>query len=295
MENQDKRKRKTTAFQASREIHRILHDDEGGLYEPWQYAAYLPIPVTLETTYEEIFILWQEEARFREGFLIEDQKIYIPHLFAKISGTHRNLKNYWHDLIKLTENQERTVFIKGIPMMAPVKWEQDANLLNDEGCFHIDRVKGLKAYTLGFLKESVQDLLLLKLNKLLQSKNIFKFIITEELKYKALYGLFRLDRQILNLIQKFDFSAHIPKLVIYDGADTAFTQEDFFMIALLQLCCFDIILFTPSGYSNLERGIHADSFQIHNLEELRLGLTLPDQDQKDKEHWLKRFLLWFYT
>lgn len=41
---------------------------------------------------------WEEPAKLRPEFKIQNHKVYIPNLFAKINGVAEDLDDYWQDL-----------------------------------------------------------------------------------------------------------------------------------------------------------------------------------------------------
>ena len=43
--------------------------------------------------------LWgKEKALVRDGWKVENNTVYIPNIFAKISGTHEDKDKYWQEL-----------------------------------------------------------------------------------------------------------------------------------------------------------------------------------------------------
>lgn len=287
-------KKETTAYRASQEIHQILHTAGSGLYAPWQLQDYKPIPVTLKTTYEELFLIWKEEAKYREGFDVIDGKVYIPTIFAKLNGAPEKIDEYWKGFNQLVADPVRTILFESIPLKAPIKFMVEPDLLDASGRFDVERVKRMREYSLGFLKTPVQNLLLNKLNDLIEAAHFFTFPITEDFKFKALYCLLKLDRTTLNIIQQYDYPCHIPKLVIFDGNGQSFTHEDLIIIMLLHLCAFDIIILTPTGYNNIEKGVNPSNFHTHHLDKLLYNLKLPHQQKQEEEHWLKKFFFWLF-
>ncbi|GEM_PF-3313102 len=267
------KRQETEAYKASVEIDRILHYETEGNYRLWQFENYKITKNTLKTTYDELFILWKEEARFRQGFKVEDDTVIVPNIFAKISGTHRDLELYWNELDQLKNDNKTTIFINSIPFTSPHKNHSfNKCILNDKELFDLDIVKSMDNYPLAYLKTSSQNLILSKINEMIQSKDLFNFEITTELKYKILDTILNLKDQYLNLIQNFDYPFKIPKLVVFDSSKNIFSQEDIISLVFLHLVGFDIVIFTPTGYNNLEKYINDLCFDTHRLEEVQYNL-----------------------
>ena len=94
-------RQETVALKASRELSTALYTDADGFYRPWQFEEYKTHPATLKTTFYELKILWNEPSSLRTGFKVENNTVYIPNLFAKISGVHSDLTLYWKDFFRL--------------------------------------------------------------------------------------------------------------------------------------------------------------------------------------------------
>jgi len=83
-----------------------------------------------------------------------------------------------------------------------------------------------------------------------------------------------LDKEILELIQTFDYPNKIPKLIIFDNDENVFSEEDAIVLAFLNLMCFDILIFTPTGYNNIESRIIQKYYDIHKLEKIKLDFEI---------------------
>ena len=73
----------TVAYHAERELDTIMYQDSG-LYRNQQYQK--ANAVNLQTMYEEIKILWNEEVKYRPNFGVTDNIVNIPVICAKVSG-----------------------------------------------------------------------------------------------------------------------------------------------------------------------------------------------------------------
>lgn len=268
----------TTAFKASREIETIIHNETDGVYKPWQFENYRTHPKTLKTTFDELKILWNEPARMRSGFKIENKTVYIPNLFAKINGVHNDLNTYWNE-IKDFKSSETTLFISKIPFTEVSFRQSDlytsANLINKEGLIDKNALLSNNIYKFTYLKTPLQDTIIEKINHLLKL-SMLKKSIDKEFRLKILKTILSIDKEILKLIQRFDYPAQIPKLVIYDNDENLFNDEDSIIISFLNLMGFDILILTPTGYNNIEQKIKEKFYDIHKLESVKFDLDLPN-------------------
>ncbi|MDR1069865.1 MAG: YceG family protein, partial [Gracilibacteraceae bacterium] len=76
----------TVAYNAARELDQLLY---GGtdLFRARQFPR--SKPVTLKTTYDEIGILWNAEAKYRPNFQVNEGTVVVPTIFAKICGVEK--------------------------------------------------------------------------------------------------------------------------------------------------------------------------------------------------------------
>lgn len=266
----------TTAYQASEQISKVLYSDEVGIYKPWQFENYNLKPITLKTTFEELKLLWNEPANVRSGFKVENGTVYVPNLFAKISGVHEELNLYCEEFLKF-KSSENTMFIPKIPFTKAAYSRNELytliRLFNKDGFINKEKLMEDKLYKYSYLKTSIQDTMIDKINSLIKLK-IFKKSSDKELILKILMVVLNLDKKILELIQLYDYPNKIPKLIIFDNDESIFSDEDCIVLAFLNQMGFDIIIFTPTGYNNIEQKISEKYYDIHTLSKIKLDLEL---------------------
>lgn len=271
-------RRETVAFKASNEIANVIYNDEDGLYKPWQFESYKTQPLTLKTTYDELKILWNEEARMRNGFKIENNTVYIPNLFAKINGVHHDLNKYWQEFIAF-KSSENMLFIPELPFIkvdfSSYELNKATALLDQHELLDKQRLLNSSLYKFSYLKTPLQETIFCKINYLMKL-SIFKKPVDRVFKQKILLTLLTMDKQFLNLIQTFDYPFQIPKIVIYDNSENIFSDEGAILLAFLYLMGLDILLFTPTSYNNIEQMIYEKYYDIHKLEDINFDLPLPD-------------------
>ena len=276
-------RKKTTAYKASEEIGMIIHNEEDGVYKPWQFQSYYPKAVTLKTTYDELKILWNNESRMRTGFKVFNKNIYIPNIFAKISGTHEQINDYWADLSSfLTES---TLFFEEVPFTKITYTKQElykSAFLFKNNKIQKEELLNYEFYKFGYLNTDIQSTIINKIEEIIEL-NPFKEAMTTELKLKVLVTILELPKEIVRMIQNFDYPFIPPKIVIYDNTEKMFSIEDSIIISFLNLFGFDILILTPTGYNNIEQKIQTQYYDIHKLGKNVFDLSLPNLKKLKKQ------------
>lgn len=271
----------TTAYQAEKSVESTINAENPNLFKPRQFESFPVKAVTLNTTYEEIFSFWNIEARYRSGFRIYNNTVIIPNIFAKINGTYKDITKYWEDINKLIHEKGDFVYIVDkVPFSNVTTKEMEYKYLINNNGFDKNKIKAHRDYSLSFLKTSIQDNLIDKANELLQ-KEYFKFEVDLIVKMRIISTLFNLDKEILKLLQRFDYPFEIPKLIIYHNNERPFSIEDYVTIVLLNAIGLDIVIFSPTGYNNIENGIKSDFFDTHNLEDVKFNLNITKEILKE--------------
>lgn len=270
-------RKSTVAYNASRQIDEVIYGEDVGLFKPWQFESCRTEPITLKTTYDELKILWNEPAKIRPEFKVQNQKVYIPNLFAKINGVSESIDDYWQYLKALTMAPDAKL-IEHVPFTRVGYTKQQlfeqAYLFTNQGLVDEASVMKSSYYRLGYLKLPLQQMLMAKINELILSEMMTNSM-DEKFRLKLLMTVLTMDDSILRLMEVFDYPQEIPKLIIYDNQRYSFSEEDALLIAYLNLIGIDIAIFTPTNYSTIERHIKPDNFDIHQLPEVKFDLSLP--------------------
>lgn len=105
----------TVAYHAERELDTLMYQDSG-IYRNQQYVK--ANVINLQTMYEEIKILWDQELKYRPNFSTVDGVVNMPVIFSKISGVKDGkVSQYWSSIKELMT--EDTVVIKSAPYIQP--------------------------------------------------------------------------------------------------------------------------------------------------------------------------------
>ena len=262
----------TAAYDAQRQLDDILYTGTG-LFRNRQFLR--SKPVTLKTTYDESGILWPAEAKYRPGFAAEKGRVTVPNLFAKVCGVEGgDVAKYFENIrAMLTPN---TILVTRIPFIdgsRPNPIEPYAVRFVSNGKLQVDMIKRHSAYQYEFLSDDTQDYILEKIQELLD----LKWIESRQahLDETVVATLLNLNRDILKLIQNFDFTKTIPKMVVIDTTEAMFSLADCILITFLNLVGFDIVVFTPTGYRNLEKYIRPEAYESYTIGDYCYNLAVP--------------------
>lgn len=266
----------TAAYQAERDLDSLMYQDSG-MYRNQQYGK--AETVTLRTMYEEISILWDQELKYRPSFSVVDQTVTIPVLLEKICGVKDGQVNaYWPELKKLVTPD--TLVIRSVPWLSgtdpnPIKPFATQFLKN--GRLQRSKIKEHKAYPYGILRGEMQEHLLDKLQLLLDQK-VVAGTYQNGTEYTVVATALNLNRDLLRLIQKFDFTRKNPKLIFINTTEKILSLEDSILVAYLNLVGFDILFFVPTGYQCIEKYLPEGYVNEHQIGEYLYDLSVPNLD-----------------
>lgn len=267
-----KMKVNTVAYSAERELDTMLYGGDAGIFRDFQFPN--SQTVTLRTTLEEISILWKQEARFRQGFATAGNLVTVPNIFAKISGVKDgNLSVYWEDIReKLTP--ETILKVKGSAPAPQGSLDLSAyRSFYRNGQIDAERLKASSLNRYSYLPDRIQDMLFFKLQEAVDSR--FIKLSGDELMCSVLHFGLNLDKDFMKLLQSFDFTKQLPKLIWIDAVEQTFTLEECIQLVLCNLIGFDILIYTPTGYKNLETFVSSDAFEEHTLNDFQYNVEVP--------------------
>jgi len=272
----------TAAYHAERELDELMYQDSG-IYRNQQYGR--AVSVTLQTMYEEIAILWNQELKYRPNFSTVDSVVNIPVIFAKASGVKNGqIENYWDSIRNLIT--EDVFVIKQAPFLSstdenPVKqyvteFFKNRRLLKE-------KIKAHKAYQYGYLREDIQNHILEKLQLLIEQK-LIRGTFENGTEYTIISVVLNLNKDILRRIQKFDFTKKNPKVIYINTRENMISLEDSIAMAFLNLAGFDILFFVPTGYQSVEKYFNKKVMEEHQIGEYVYDLTVPDLSSSNTRH-----------
>lgn len=264
----------TVAYQAERELDGLMYQDTG-MYRNRQYGK--AVSITLQTMYEEIRILWKEELKFRPNFSTENGVVTLPVIFAKVSGVKDGIvQKYWSSIKELLT--EDTFVVKNVPYLdptAPNPMKAYAVEFFKNGRLQRKKIRENPDYSYSFLRDDVQEHIFDKLQLLIESR-VIRGTFENGTEYTIVATILNMPKEIVRLIQKFDFTKKNPKLVYINTGEKIISLEDSILAAFLNLAGFDVVFFVPTGYQNIEKHFNKRMMEEHQIGEYVYDLQVPN-------------------
>lgn len=263
----------TAAYHAERDLDTLMYQNSG-IYRDKQFKA--ADVAVLNTTYEEIPILWDEDLKYRPNFAENGDAVTIPVIFAKISGVKKgDVKKYWETIESLMTPD--TVVIKKVPHITyntpnPIKSSAVSFIKN--GRLQKEKIKSDKNYKYGFLRGAMQQHLLDTLQDFIDRKPIVG-MFENGTEYTVIATALNLDTDMLRLINKFDFTKTNPKLIYIMTDEGQLSLEDTIQATFLSAVGFDVLFFVPTGYAATEKYFVTGAPQEHQRGEYIYDLKVP--------------------
>lgn len=263
----------TAAYHAERELDTVMYQDSG-LYRNHQYDK--ANAVTLQTMYEEIELLWDQELKYRPNFSTVEGVVNLPVIYAKISGVKQEVSEYWSSIKKLVTGD--TLISRKVPYISltepnPIKPYVTEFFKN--GKLQRAKIKSHSAYSYGFLREEIQEHILDKLQLLIEQR-IIKGTFENGMEYTIIAVILNLKKEVLRMIQKFDFTKKNPKFLYINTTEEMITLEDSILVSFLNLAGFDVLFLVPTGYQSIEKYLNRKLMEEHQIGEYMYDLQTPD-------------------
>ncbi len=266
----------TVAYHAEKELDKVMYQDSG-MYRNQQYGR--ADALVLSTMYEEIDILWREEPKYRPNFDVVNDTVTIPVICSKISGVKDNdVENYWVSIKRLFTPD--TIVFDHFPIIepgAPNPMKQASGEFFRNGRLQKEIIKRHKLYRYGVLREEIQDHILSKLEIMINERFI-RGTFENGMEYTIVSTVLNLDKTIVRLIQKFDFTKLNPKVICLSLDERSMSVEDTIFITFLSLIGFDVAVFVPTGYRTVEQFFNPgkELFVEHQVGEYVYDLRVPN-------------------
>jgi hypothetical protein len=284
----EKRTRQTTvAYRASKEIETILNQEGSGLYKPWQLRDYTPSSITLKTTYDELYILGKEIAMVRPGFEVSKGEVKIPSLFSKIQGVSKNRKEYW-DRLRVISDFDHSLLIRQLPFT----WSSSndfrfhyRNALGKDGLLIPETMMQAHYWPYKFLPVGLQKGIANAIRRICDKPALKPFPgeSLEEVKTYLFSQAMFTPKDMIQLMEKFDYSQDVPKLIIYNNESHGMlSRSDAALILLLNQFGIDIIIFNPPGHNDIENFLEDSLFDTHWLEDVVFDLEFKEPSRLKK-------------
>ncbi|MDR0904261.1 MAG: YceG family protein [Ruminococcus sp.] len=262
----------TDAYRASKQLDEYLYGSDT-FFRDFQFPKIQAL--TLKTTLDEIDVLWHEQAKYRSGFRVDGDRATVPNIFAKISGVKGGDVDDYFDSIRM-KLSPMSIITRNT---AAYKRDIDASQLRIYQNYikgeHIEtaKLKNSQLNKFQFLSENIQNTIFEKMQEAADS-GFLKLGFAELLPQIIHVGI-NLDKNLLHLYQKYDFTKDIPKFIIIDAIEDTFSKVECIQLVLYNLLGFDIIIYTPTGYRNLETFVDDSAFESYIQGEYKYKISIP--------------------
>lgn len=263
----------TVASSAERELDTLLYQDSG-IYRDRQFSK--ANSLILDTMYEEIAILWDQEPKFRQGYTTVNDHIILPTIFAKVSGVKDgDVKKYWNSIQTLI-TPETTVITSSTNLLTLKEDDKQlARLFLLRDGVDREKIKSHSSFKYSYLREDVIEFMFDKLNDLLKNK-LIKGMYDSGVEYEVVATILNLPKEIVRIIQAFDLTKKNPKIIYIAPDETSITLESSIILNYLSLIGFDIVFFVPTGYQTIEK-YFAQPIKEHQIGQYVYDLKIPSK------------------
>lgn len=284
----------TLTKQLQREVESQLFTDTG-IYKPWQFRNGYTKSFTLDTIVEDIYVYWNEPSKLRPGFSVSGDTVKIPNIFFKIDG-HQNDMFEYQKLVKTCVESKNTLILNNRELAKNVNVNKDLysvmffQLSNGE--FDINELKKLNFYKFSKYNNEVQDFILKKFNEAILSTDVFTNSFTKEDTVQFLALILGLEDEIVRMIDNFDYTGHIPKVVVFIDNENTISVPLQLILGYLHIVGMDIVIFNPSGLFNINYILKPTIINTVRLDTMGYDVTYSNvMNMKEQHHSIfSRFL-----
>ncbi len=262
-----KTKLATTAYNAEKSLDGILYNDNT-MFRNYQFKC--TQNQTLKTTFEELGLMWHQEAKYRTGFDSKDNYVIVPNIFAKVCGIDKgDLQAYYKDIaFKLSP---LSVYYNKVPFFKPAMTNDYYTTFYSGTKINIEALKSSRYNKYDYMNDDIQYLIFNKMQEVVDSG--FINVPQNDLLPLVIKTGLNIPPQFLQILQSFDFTRDIPKIVIVSNGKQTFAVFECILLVLFNMIGFDIIVYTPTGYKNLESFICPEAFQTFTLGEFKYDFS----------------------
>ena len=291
----------TVAHSAERELDTLLYQDSG-IYRDRQFSK--ANSLILDTMYEEIAILWDQEPKFRQGYNTVNDRLILPILFAKVSGVKDNdVKKYWTSIQSLVTPETAVVTAESAivnpednDVNSMYSRRELARLFLLKSGVNREKIKSHSSFKYDYIREDVLEFMFDKLDELLNNK-LIKGTFDTGVEYDIVATILNLPKELVRIIQGFDLTKKNPKIIYISTTEKSISLETSIIMSYLSLIGFDILFFVPTGYQTVEKYFN-QPIKEHQIGPFVYDLEIPNKvftgnSSNDKPKKSSGFRRWF--
>jgi hypothetical protein len=194
-------------------------------------------------------------------------------MFAKIHGVSKNRKEYWERLQALVK-LEPSLLIRQLPFTHPNSSDfrfHYRNALGRDGLLQPEKMMEAHYWPYSFLSSGLQKGIASAVRRICEKPGLkpLPMETIEEVKMYLFTQAMFMPKNIIQLLEKFDYSQHVPKLIIYNNELSGMlSRSDAALVLLLNHFGIDIIIYNPPGHNDIENYLDEGLFDLHWLDEV---------------------------
>lgn len=306
---------------------------ENNVFRANQFLDYKIVPILFDGVVADLYHSFISESRFREGFKINEESkiLYMPHFFTEIQGVNEDSEEYKKMVNHILSQKETICFtnedlwrvvnevekekinIEDKELGIQYKIEKDLYFINksvyrrrnfyfselaftrnEDDTFNLEDIKKVSFYKFRKLKDTTIKYIFGKINEIFQMPFLFKKELNFEKKVRLLFLIFLLNDFIIQMLENFDFTNKVPKIVIFLTKDEVINEDTGYILTILALFGLDIIILTPNGKSGIDEYINNNLYSqiiLEKTEKLELKELLYNRNVS-KEGFLSVLFKW---
>lgn len=279
----------TWAKQAKTELHEELYSSNG-VFRPWQFKDGTTSVLSFDAVVEDIETYWEQDTKFRPGFKVVENTVYVPKFMTKINGTYTEISKY-KKLVDFTKNSKLTLFKVGVSITHKAYSNEEMYSLafivnNDE--VNYEEIKAHELYRLNKINIDVQNFIIRKINDFIKE---YKDKVEMKELLNVIATIITMEDEYAKLIECFDFPFKVPKLVIYLPDRSNFDKRNGLFINYLNSIGLDILIYSPTGSASIEEHMYEKPLSIISLDEMNFDMEYEKLNAikiKEKANLLKK-------
>lgn len=282
--------RRTVAYVASEEINEMMSSEQMALFKPYQLNDKNIVNSTLILTYDEINILLKEKSIIRPNFSYDEKDIFIPNIFAKVNGTDEDINKYLENIEKNKSlpNSDFVCTIKSVTSLTALKIGTNSitnDILDRGGKVNFEKLIEKNFYKYNHIRITSQHLFVNKISELITSKNIFLFDMTYDNVMLILNVVLNIETpNIGEILHTFDYVCDIPKIILFINIplNNNDAKNLSIFLAFINILGFDIVMYSPTGYIDIEKYLKDSIFSQHTLNNMNNTIEYKKQAKRGK-------------
>ena len=270
--------------QLKRDIEKELYTTTG-IYRDWQFRDGYTKSLFMDTLVEDLNVSWHEPAKVREGFAVNGDVVTVPCFFQKIDGVYSDEEKY-ASLVNHCVSTPHTLLINDCRLSSDIPVSDNMYQLMfcqlSDGTFDIEEIKKLPIYKFSKYSEEVQNFMLRKFNETILDDKLYAFNLNREDMLQLLVLVLHINEEIIRLVDNFDFTYNIPKIVIFLNNEDKLSNNMLLLLGYIHKMGFDIVIFNPSGLFNANEIIKSDRINSIRLQQMKYNTEYRNLKVKKK-------------